>query len=124
MIAQFDGKQITQINVNGNGESNYYYLLEDQTAIMGLNHILCSNMILRFVEGLLDNITFYTNPDATFYPTHEIFNASEQLEGFNWREGERPSLGDVVYYYRTEDEPEGEESEINLTKVEEDTGQD
>ena len=106
MIAQFDGRQITTIDVNGNGESNYYYLLEDQTGIMGLNHILCSNMILRFDEGLLDNISFYTNPDATFYPTHELFNASEQLEGFDWRVDERPSLGDVVYYFRSENEEE------------------
>lgn len=103
MIAQFDGRQITSIDVNGNGESNYYYLLEDLTGIMGLNHVLCSNMVLRFQEGVLDNISFYTNPDATFFPTHEIFNASEHLEGFNWRVEERPSLGDAVYYYREEE---------------------
>ena len=114
MIAKFDGKQITQIDVNGNGESNYYYLLEDFTGIMGLNHILCSNMVLRFQQGLLDNITFYTNPDATFFPTHEIFNASEHLEGFSWRVEERPSLGDVVYYYRIEEETD--DQSIGLSK--------
>ncbi len=114
MIAHFDGRQITKIDVNGNGESNYYYLLEDLTGIMGLNHILCSNMILRFQEGILDDISFYTNPDATFFPTHEIFNASERLEGFNWRVDERPALGDVVYYYRPEDEED--ETQEALTK--------
>ena len=73
---------------------------------MGLNYILCSNMQLRFKQGQLDNISFYTNPDATFFPTHEIFNASEHLEGFNWRSEERPLLGDVVYYYKMEEEDE------------------
>ncbi len=120
MIAQFDGRQIIKIDVNGNGESNYYYLLEDLTGIMGLNHILCSNMILRFQEGVLDNISFYTNPDATFFPTHEIFNASEHLEGFSWRVEERPSLGDVVYYYRTNEE-EKNDSEV-LTKKTSESG--
>lgn len=109
MLAQFDGKQITRIDVNGNGESNYYYLLEDNTGIMGLNHILCSNMILRFQEGQLNNITFYTNPDATFFPTHELFKASERLEGFSWREEERPAIGDVVHYYHSPEPVESQE---------------
>jgi hypothetical protein len=114
MIAQFDGKQITKIDVNGNGESNYFYLLDDMTDIMGLNHILCSNLILRFIEGKLDNISFYTNPDATFTPTHELLDDDKLLEGFSWRDGERPSLSDVVYYYIPEDAAENTEQTPKL----------
>ncbi|MDA0195253.1 MAG: Organic solvent tolerance protein OstA [Bacteroidetes bacterium] len=104
MLAKFDGKQIISIDVTGNGESNYFYLLEDLTDIMGLNHILCSDLILRFVEGELNNISFYTKPDATFIPTHELLDDKKTLDGFSWRDNERPSLGDVVYYYRKDDE--------------------
>ena len=64
MIANFEGKTISHVNVLGNGESLYYMLQEpekkaesDSTKVgepiilVGMNKIICSNMKINFTEG-------------------------------------------------------------------------
>lgn len=100
MIAQFDANTISEITVSGNGESLYYILNENDTLLVGLNKMLCSDMTMRFINNDLDNITFYKNPEAKLIPPHEIQKKDTQLEGFTWRIEERPSLFDVAHYLK------------------------
>lgn len=98
MKAFFKESMIQAIDVNGNGES-LYYALEGDSLLMGMNKIFCSNMRIRFNTGKLTNISFYKSPEAQFIPPHELTPAQIRLEGFNWRETERPELEDVAPYY-------------------------
>jgi lipopolysaccharide export system protein LptA len=105
MTANFDGKSIKNVIVQGNGESIYYALqkiepvadsLKAVTETMGMNKIICSNMKINFVEGKVNNITFLIKPEASFIPPHELKDDVKKLKGFTWRGEARPSRKSVV----------------------------
>ncbi|MEP0986538.1 OstA-like protein [Ekhidna sp.] len=98
MKAHFEKSKIDRIYVNGNGESIYYVLDDDDPndiITLGMNRILCSDMTIRFKDEELENITFYIKPEARFIPPHELTGALQKLEGFQWRGEERPELKDL-----------------------------
>ncbi len=106
MTANFDGKNIKTVIVQGNGESIYYALqeiapksdsLKAIAETMGMNKIICSNMRINFVQGKVNNITFLIKPDASFIPPHELKDDVKRLKGFSWRGDARPSRKSVVY---------------------------
>jgi hypothetical protein len=88
--------KIDHVLVEGNGESLYFAMDEKTNSAMGMNKIICSSMRIRFKNGKLDNLSFYTRPDANFIPPHELKPEDMQLKGFIWREKEKPSRADVV----------------------------
>lgn len=95
MTAEFANNELNRVLVEGNGESLYYALDEDQS-FMGMNKIICSNIIIRFKEGKVDNFSFYVQPDASFIPPHELIPELKTLKGFDWKKSRRPTRGDVV----------------------------
>lgn len=107
MTAFFDGEAISNVDVQGNGESIYFALQETesednedanlpQSFVMGMNRILCSNMKINFKQGKVNNISFYIMPDASFIPPHELKESDQRLRGFTWRQKEKPYKKDVV----------------------------
>lgn len=98
MKAVFKESKIDRIFVNGNGESIYYVLDENDPNnifTLGMNRILCSDMTIRFKNEKLDNISFYIQPEARFIPPHELTPAVQKLSGFEWRGEQRPELKDL-----------------------------
>ena len=101
MRAEFDeNNNIKSINVKGNGETIYYALDESMENMIGLNYIICSDLRLNFKENEISNIIFYKNPQAKLIPPHEISKDDQYIESFRWRESEKPTIQDVVYYLR------------------------
>lgn len=96
MVAEFAGSNLKQVLVRGNGESIYFALNEENTAVMGMNHIVCSNIIIRFVEGRVNTLSFYVKPDAHFIPPHELKEENKKLKGFEWKQQRRPVRKEVV----------------------------
>lgn len=106
MTALFSGKNIHHVLVDGNGESIYYVLQEEEkdldsllvkiTYVSGMNKLICSNMKINFIEGKVNNFSAYKQPDASFIPPHELKKDDERLKGFVWRVKERPDKYDVV----------------------------
>lgn len=98
MIAYFEGQHIKNVNVRGNGESIYFVPQEEDPAILiGMNKIICSNMKIMFQENQVNDIRFYTKPDGSFIPPHELKDDLKQLEGFAWRIEERPSRAEILH---------------------------
>jgi lipopolysaccharide export system protein LptA len=106
MTAFMSNKQIHHVDVDGNGESIYYALEEQEknldslilkiVFVTGMNRMICSNMKINFIDGEIDNFSAYVKPDAQFIPPHEIKLEDTKLKGFNWRAKERPIRDDVV----------------------------
>lgn len=94
MIALFKQGLLHQVDVNGNGES-IYFELEQDSLVMGMNKVICSDMRIKFAGEQVTDIVFYS-PDGSFIPFHEITPASTKLKNFNWRAGERPSKNSVL----------------------------
>lgn len=61
-----------------------------------MNKIICSNITIRFKDGVADNVTFYVKPEAEFIPPHELVKEKTRLKGFVWLGDTRPGRADVV----------------------------
>ncbi len=96
MDAYFVDDELHKVNVNGNGESIFFMLKEDNSGIMGMNKILCSSMTLIFFENDIQDVTFYTNPDGQFIPPHQLKPEDRKLNGFSWYGDSKPTIKDVV----------------------------
>jgi lipopolysaccharide export system protein LptA len=96
MTADFKNGKLNRVNVDGNGESLYFALDEKTNVLTGMNKIICSNIIIRFLDGKVNNLSFYVKPDANFIPPHELEKEDTELEGFVWKESERPGKKEVV----------------------------
>ena len=95
MTAWFKDDLINKVYVDGNGQS-IYFVLEEDTSLVGMNKVLCSNMIIMFEENKVKDISFLNNPEAKFIPPHEIEEPEKKLKGFRWRIEDRPRLVDLV----------------------------
>lgn len=94
MTANFADGKINRVDVEGNGES-LYFALDDKNSLAGMNKIICSNILIRFKEGKVDNFSFYVQPDANFIPPQELKPDLTKLKGFVWKTDERPTKEEV-----------------------------
>jgi len=90
MVAYFRRSQMARIDVLGNAES-LYFTLDGDTAMSGMNKSVSASMTLRFVDNKIKNLTWVTNPEASYTPIHELKEADKQLKAFRWRPTERPT---------------------------------
>ncbi len=98
MTAEFGSKKIKRVVVDGNGECIYNVLDEKDNSFIGLNKIICSNITIRFKDGKAKNISFYVKPDGGLIPPHKLKEEDKTLQGFSWKEEQRPARVDVVNY--------------------------
>ncbi len=89
ITATFKDGEIHRMLIKGNATS-IYYVLDDAMAYIGVNETQCSSMLLRFGNSGVREIVFYDNPKAIFHPIQDINPEQLKLEGFLWRDGERP----------------------------------
>lgn len=90
MIAWFKDSQIQKVEVFDRSESIWFVIKEEEQELMGMNKIESKDMTIFFEEGQLYGITFYENPKGSFIPPHEIEEPDTRLNGFKWRNKERP----------------------------------
>ena len=95
ITAYFKDNKIQTVDVFGNGES-IYFATENDTTLVGMNKVICSNMLMRFKENKLQNISFLTKPEALFIPPHEIMGPDSRLKGYRWRIAEKPLKKDMI----------------------------
>jgi lipopolysaccharide export system protein LptA len=96
MTAYFADNAIQNIIVNGNGETIYFALEEEDNSMLGMNKIICSDMKIIFGENKLQDIMFYVKPEGKLIPPQELKESEEQLKGFVWREEEKPTLDEML----------------------------
>ncbi len=95
----FDSAYITKVEVIGNAQS-LYYVMETDSIFMGINSSTSGTMLIRMRDNAVRNISFYQSPDSRVQPPHEIREEDKRLEGYQWREEEKPDKDDVVYFGR------------------------
>ncbi|GAB2561474.1 OstA-like protein [Spirosoma areae] len=87
---------LDRVIVEGNGQS-IYYAVDEMNKLIGMNHVECSRMNLEFVNNKVGQIRFYGRPDAQLIPPKEFTSENQQLDGFRWRESEKPTKGQVLW---------------------------
>lgn len=91
MLAYFKNNALNTVHVIGNGQSVYYVKEEDST-YTGVNHIICSDMLIKVTDNKVDDITFYTEPKGGFYPVDGLPAEKKKLPNLVWYPEKRPVL--------------------------------
>ncbi|GAB4013023.1 hypothetical protein GCM10028808_30770 [Spirosoma migulaei] len=87
---------LDRVLVDGNGQS-IYYALNEKNKMIGLNHVECSRMNIEFNDNKVGRIRFYGHPDSQLIPPKEITGETQELDGFRWRDPEKPTKGQVLW---------------------------
>ena len=95
MLAYFSQNQLRRIDVLGNAES-IYFTLDGDSIMTGMNRSISASMTLRFADNKLKQLTWLTNPEASYAPAAELKNEDKQFKGFRWRATERPTRRQVL----------------------------
>ncbi|GAB4123744.1 MAG: OstA-like protein [Raineya sp.] len=85
-----EGK-MDKVFVEGNSESIYFQLTEDNKAMTGMYKVICGSVKAEFEENELSEVTFYHQIDGDLIPPHELQEGAKRLPGFLWRDAERPT---------------------------------
>jgi lipopolysaccharide export system protein LptA len=94
MTGYFKEGQLSRLLIEGNGES-LYYALEGDTLTQGINRILSATIALAFEDGYIKKSNFGIKPDGKFTPVQDIDEKISRLDGFRWREEEKPDRKEV-----------------------------
>lgn len=85
-----EGK-MDKVFVEGNSESIYFQLKEDNKTMTGMYKVICGSVKAEFEENELSEVTFYHQIDGDLIPPHELQEGAKRLPGFLWRDAERPN---------------------------------
>ncbi|WP_304516425.1 OstA-like protein [Cecembia rubra] len=110
MTGYFTEGQISRFHVEGNGESIYFDIIGD-SVLRGMNKMLCANIMMFFEEGNIKRINWLVKPEGAFNPPHMIKEEDKKLEGFVWREEEKPSM-EQIFAWRTPKRREEEQKNL------------
>lgn len=106
-----DDSKLKQVLVDGNGQSAYY-ALDDEENLIGLNRVECGKMNLQFKDNRVYRIAFIGRPDGNLIPPQNIKPAERQLEGFNWRIREKPTRAQTTWQDKREVPPQVQEPAV------------
>lgn len=98
MMGNFLDGKMSKLDVEGNGESLYFDLLNDST-LRGVNKLLCARILMYFTDGKISKINHLIKPEGAFTPPHLMKKEETKLEGFVWREEEKPSM-EIIHAWR------------------------
>lgn len=92
----FKEGKLDNIVITKNTEMVYYLYNDDDLQLIGIDKTTCSALIMRFLDGEINDITFLVAPTGDVYPEGELPKNDRTLKGFVWRKEERPeTLNDL-----------------------------
>ncbi len=97
MTGYVRNNQLERIDVNGNGQSNYY--ARDKDGLIGLNKAESSNITIYMNKGKVKKISFIKSPDGELKPMGELEDGDKILPGFKWLDDIRPKNKEDIFRY-------------------------
>ncbi|MDR0430259.1 MAG: hypothetical protein LBH58_07270 [Tannerellaceae bacterium] len=113
--AYFEGRNVRQIDINGNAESIYYPLEEDGAKI-GLNQTKSAYLSIWVNENKLEKLKIWPTPEGTMTPIPDLQPDKKTLKDFYWYDYLRPVSRDDIYRVverKTEDTPKRSNKFVN-----------
>ncbi|MEZ0610598.1 OstA-like protein [Fibrella sp. WM1] len=86
---------LDRVVVEGNGQS-IYFVIDDKNVFTGMNRVDCSKMTIDFKKNRVGTIRFYGQPDGTLIPPKQLTEDKKKLDGFRWREKDKPTKEQVL----------------------------
>lgn len=91
MVNYFNNnQQIEAVRVFRKSKS-IYFVRNDTNQIESANSIEGGDMKIKMVNGKIETVTFYRNPEGTLYPIDQLPKDKKELPGFIWDPENRPN---------------------------------
>lgn len=86
----FEAGALDRIDIEKNTEVLYYMYSEDTNELIGIDRTDCSSLNMWIENNAIGSIQFNVQPSGMVYPEKDLPVNERRLEGFIWREEERP----------------------------------
>ena len=83
-------RSLSPIQTAGLREESIYFGKDDKNEYIGMNRAKSSEIKMWFANKELEQVRFYRKPEAVFTPMKKLQGVEQKLEGFKWRQVERP----------------------------------
>jgi lipopolysaccharide export system protein LptA len=103
LFAKFVNDTIDNISVKGNGQM-INYDRDEEKELMGITKMNCTNMQFVFKKGQVNKIKFLIKPEGKTYPPSKFPETEGKLNGFIWREKEKPINKDAIFIHDAGDD--------------------
>ena len=87
----FKEGELREIDVSKNTEVVYYMYSDEDNELIGIDKTTCSRLKMVTRENQIEDISFFVSPDGNLFPDKDLPLNERKLEGFIWREDERPN---------------------------------
>ena len=96
MVSRFRDSSIDHVNVT-NAAKVISWLRDDDTSLIGINKSSAKNMVILMKNKEITRIKYFQNIDETLYPEKDLKESDRYLEGFIWRDEERPKDKEGIF---------------------------
>jgi len=99
MVSKLLDGSLHHVNVNGDAIT-ITWLREDDGALIGINKSTSPKMLILMEDQSISRIKHYGATEETLYPEKDLKDKDRLLEGFLWREEERPKSKEEIFLMR------------------------
>jgi lipopolysaccharide export system protein LptA len=96
MVSKFKDSSIDHVNVTESSKV-ISWLREDDGSLIGINKSSSKNMKILMDDQSISLIKYYQDIDETLYPEKDLKEKDRYLDGFIWREEERPKDKEGIF---------------------------
>ena len=90
---------------------------DEDNKLIGIDKTTCSRLKMVTNENQIEDITFFVSPDGNLFPDKDLPLNERKLEGFIWREYERPN---TILELFSEEDNQFQPTEIREVSIPED----
>ena len=112
MTGFFDDNDLHRVDINGNSDSLFYVLNDEQTDVRGINRVQCSNSVIQIADGQVRTFTSHLEVEGYFTPPQELSAEDRFLSNFVLLDSLRPSKTSIVNPESLEKEAKARANEI------------
>ncbi|MFY0675366.1 MAG: hypothetical protein JXQ87_18365 [Bacteroidia bacterium] len=96
MTAYFKKGDIKKVDVHSTARA-IYYVLEGDTALVGVNDVTAQKAIIRFGQKGIKALAFIQKGESFVTPAKEVNPKSLMINDFKWKGNERPYTADQIF---------------------------
>jgi len=96
IIGFLRNQELTEVNVINNVEL-IYYVMDDDTLLIGINKMETNEMRIFLVNNQIDELRFYDYPDGKFWAETELPMDDRLLKDFRWLDAYRPKQIEDIF---------------------------
>lgn len=99
LIAYFRENDIYKIDIFNDSQTLYYVRDEETEDLIGLNKVICNDMVVYRNDKKVEKIMFYDKPDGNLTPMEQISPENSFLKDFRWLDEYRPKSKFDIFYW-------------------------